>query len=581
MINLRELRLAFNNLDHYQDDLSFLKPLGSKLIILELSYSLKRNIFPKVLKQMKSLEFLEIDHNNLKSISSQTFKGLRFLVHLDLESNEIESLGPDWLKRGEEKDKLRNILLSRNRLISIKSYTFDQLQVVNIVLLANRLKSIEKFSFNNLASLQTLVLSSNQIESIDDQAFHNCSRLTNILLQDNRLTSLSFNLFQNIKPTQPTPNSVDLQEPRLFINASNNHIQRLIYNHLDHSSLLNLNNLNLSINVKTLDLSYNLIDTIDDHVIKIFGPHLASLYLSFNKIRQLDWLKHCPQLLQLYLDHNEIDTLNLTIGQHSDKLIILDLSSNHISTMSQIMFFKSMFSLKYLDLSFNQIDTLGSLIWSNLSLENLNLSYNQLTNDKATFEDCLSLSLTLKSLDVSGNLFQSVPFGLSTCTQLVQLVLQNNHIQTLNEQSFQNLNHLQLLDLSNNRLKHFSPKSFMSLTNLHTLKLNNASLTNLPLLHLNHLTNLELSSNHLSDMSSKTFLKAVSIKRLDLSNNRLPSVPKHLWRHISGLTELNLANNSIDVLDLYSFADLKHLNSLDICGLNLKHIDLRVLSPLK
>jgi len=129
------------------------------------------------------------------------------------------------------------------------------------------------------------------------------------------------------------------------------------------------------------------------------------------------------------------------------KLVCLDLSDNHISSLPEV--WSSLPSLAELKLAKNQLSHMPSTMFTGTiqtSLAHLDLSDNQLQMVNAAF--CSLSKLAVLKLD--RNRLVSLPPGISHLTRLVQLSASENQLKTL-PGDFDRLT-LDSLDLSQNPL---------------------------------------------------------------------------------------------------------------------------------
>jgi Leucine-rich repeat (LRR) protein len=596
--NLRELRLGGNNILHASSDI--LLPLRS-LELLDLSYALNYVNAGQVIQSVSigslhSLKWIQLDYNGLKSTPSLlTFNAMPALMHCDLENNQINEISSDF--SGNSNLNLSTIILSRNQLSIIESHTFRDLpHLENIALYLNQIDSIQKYAFKNLTKLKTVILSKNYITHIEKSAFHNLSDSSpslTVLLDENQLKCFSTDIFSGMGHEKDALKGV------LYINVSHNEIRQLSSCSVEGPNKINNNNNNNTVsddhqpkqtlNIRVLDLSFNLISNIPNQFANTICGALHSLHLNHNKLSSLPiaTMHFCTQLQILILDNNLItENINHFNETCSSDLQVLSLRHNKINSLFEFVpIFNQMKNLRVLDLSYNSITILpqnaflgtkiGRLLLTNNKLRNIEIDYET----KLDFENnCFGVKPTLKYFDLSHNYFSSVPIEVMSCENLIELSLTNNLIQELAERSLTKFIRLLVLDLSNNPIKKIGNKSFiLSLQNLNTLKLNNISLSTVPILNTPLLTHLELSHNMISSIEPQSIARSRSIRFLDLSKNLLQDVPRYLWRYTTKLQVLQIQYNPIDVLDTSSFSDLQNLRQLDIRGLSLQYIDTRLL----
>nr|ABB21160.1 variable lymphocyte receptor A [Eptatretus stoutii] len=189
----------------------------------------------------------------------------------------------------------------------------------------------------------------------------------------------------------------------------------------------------------------------------------------------------------------ELTAIPINIPADTDRLL---LGSNKLSSLSAKAF-HSLSSLTFLDLSYNQLQTLPVGVFDHLvNLDKLYLRQNQL---------------------------RSLPRGVfDSLTKLTYLTLSENQLQSLPHGVFDQLNDLKTLDLQQNQLKSLPPKIFDKLTKLTLLYLYNNQLQSLPkgvFDKLTELKTLELGSNQLKRVPEGAFDFLVKINLLQLQSN--------------------------------------------------------------
>ncbi|KAM6895656.1 leucine-rich repeat-containing G-protein coupled receptor 5-like [Xenentodon cancila] len=147
----------------------------------------------------------------------------------------------------------------------------------------------------------------------------------------------------------------------------------------------------------------------------------------------------------------------------------------------------------------------------------------------AALKDLPALQLKQKSLlfsllwcgrDLSYNHIQILP-SFSSCQNIHNIDLQQNHIQELNENTFTGLASLRSLDLSWNRLSSVKPNSFYALPALTKLDLSSNQLSSLLLNGLQSLTDIRLAGNNrLMELIRREDLPRVRVMELPYAFQR-------------------------------------------------------------
>ena len=206
-------------------------------------------------------------------------------------------------------------------------------------------------------------------------------------------------------------------------------------------------------------------------------------------------------------------------------------------------------SVKKLDLSHCLLDKFPTKVLEFVWLENLNLSFNQIT----IIPKEISIFTNLKHLNLSNNQITHLPSEMTDLKQLQTLELQFNVgissdlarvILNFIASKHRILDIHTTLDLSDLGLTNTSLE-LQSLVHLTQLALNANKLTHVPQ-ELSSLTNLNalwLQDNYLSDISSISSLPKLEL--LKLSNNQLTSLPhlslpkmRELWLEGNYLVEI-------------------------------------------
>nr|POE79081.1 putative inactive leucine-rich repeat receptor kinase xiao [Quercus suber] len=339
-------------------------------------------------------------------------------------------------------------------------------------------------------------------------------------------------------------------------------------------------------NLKHLDLSWTNLSGPISHQLENLS-HLQFLNLLGNDliiIENLEWLSHLPSIEYLDLTSINLSVVNdwLEVVSHLSNLTTLnlwgcDLPSQMFSSLSGFNYWKSLTSLESLNLNPNKLVSLPKPIgdictlrklyfffnnanaqlvelvnnlsrYAKDSLEDLGLSYNQLTGSLPNF----TLFPSLKYLGLSNNILNgTVPKSIGSLYKLEWLDMSSNFLQgTMSEAHFSNLSKLRhwhelvVLNLAGNKFSGEVPNSLGRLSNLETLKLfNNSFSGNLP----------------------SALKKCSSLKVIDLGDNRFSGkVPAWIGEGLPKLIVLILRSNKFDGSIPLNLCWLTHLQTLDL-----------------
>lgn len=477
----------------------------SSLEYLDLRNNKLTEIGENAFSNASHLDTLYLITNTIQKIHEDAFIGTNSITYISLQANKLTTIPPlgnmPLLKRliieGNQitnatfpdcyktNKHLEYIGLSNNVIVTLTNNTFDSLQnnsISSLYLSRNNIKSIEARAFSPLGSIKSLKLGTNPLDAEalktaivglkhkDMVSFD----LSGILLQGELLVD-TFKLLQNTSITtlnmrnnkiQRLPNGVFSGLNKLLhLDLSSCYIQETeedSFKGLDKLTILILNNnrlldvpKHLPSSLVNLYLDYNQITTIDDNAF-INLAYLQELRIRSNNILTLkqNSFLGMVKLNKLYLYHNNIATLPGQVFAPLVRLVSLDLGHNNLA---QIQYskdrFSSLGSLLYFNLAYNQLNYFQTDIFKNmLSLRYLHLEGNLIGD--------------LIAQDFGGGLFQ----GLSN---LQGLFLMDNKIRTIPAPVFQDLTSLKSLNLTNNKLSGWDADLFKSTQKLQVLDLTN------------------------------------------------------------------------------------------------------------
>ena len=238
---------------------------------------------------------------------------------------------------------------------------------------------------------------------------------------------------------------------------------------------------------------------------KLFKPlnSLKKLYLEIPTVIQIpeNIFKYLKQLAHIHL-HFSVENLPLNLFKNTTKLTEVHLSREWMISRHTRLLHPSPFdrieNLHRLNLShiimvdfppnwFKPITNITSLTLNNCGLRSL----------KSGNVECLETLMRLNYLNLDSNfLRQLTSNNFKYNFDLESLIISNNRVQLIEQNTFVNLKKLQLLDLGENF--RFSTKVFRNLPNLRNLRIKGNS-------------NIEFKDNSFSNLSQLTYL--------DLSSN--------------------------------------------------------------
>ena len=413
------------------------------------------------------------------------------------------------------------LVLNDNQILQIPANAFQGLRVKRLNLSGNRLRSISPQAFRELANYLeelTIEFDPDHVDHIPDaipEHLFNLRTLKLIGLNLRRLEQRTFTKFRKLEHLSLVRSNIEGIHSDALITLTHLRSLNLDHNRLNDSSWLNLTSYLADLEV--LILSQNQFRSIrQEHFVPLKA--LKLLDLSSNGLQSIDANSLPSSLEKLYLQNNELNSLQLTFLFQLRELREFNLDFNRLTFLPEKIF-QSNGQLGYLSLQGNDL--------------------NSLTNQSL---------LGLKSL-----------WHLNLARNRLQL---SAHLQP-----FQHLNSLKLLNLDRNAQMNLSSTTFAGLAEtLQELSLQNCHLTSIDhlLTPFVHLQRLKLSSNQLTDLSiSSLFHSRDTLISIDLQRNRFSSLPKSPF-NLSALIDFDLSTNQISTIDSN---DLRRYPQLKTLGL--------------
>lgn len=232
--------------------------------------------------------------------------------------------------------------------------------------------------------------------------------------------------------------------------------------------------------------------------------------------------------------------------------------------------FDNLPQLQELVLKNNNLPVLYTNIFGTNHVRNLVIENCQVEDIKMeTFRSLQSLTV----LRIEGNLIRRIKQFVFSGTRLESLHLPSNKIQFIDNNAFQGMNYLELLNLTNNKLTHFDTRILLGGTpSLKSLTLSKNLLKSLPVdvfYGTDNLRDLDLSHNQLRAVSSGCFKDLKQLSMLNLANNKIRELPRNLFP-LQGLRSLKvfyLHENQLCFLDPEIYNNLlPNLNSISYGG---------------
>ncbi|XP_018325577.1 chondroadherin-like [Agrilus planipennis] len=216
----------------------------------------------------------------------------------------------------------------------------------------------------------------------------------------------------------------------------------------------------------------------------------------------------------------------------------------------------------------------------NPAVQIIDLAENKITDIHFT----LSIYTNLMELDLSKNYIESLgSSNFELQCNLKVLNLGYNIIHSLMKDSFKGLKSLVILDLSFNNLKELPVAAFKELQNLIVLKVNSNRLEYLEaglLKYTRQLQKLYLNDNQLLQIPGNAISEGIKLRYLSLSQNLMEYIEEEAMPFLPELRVLLLNTNVINYMNPSALSNLESLEVLDLSDNNFTVIPTDSLSKL-
>ncbi|KAK8308038.1 hypothetical protein V6Z12_D02G028700 [Gossypium hirsutum] len=576
--------------------ISYLPPnflvISSRLVSLSLRYCNLRGHFPTGILLLPKIQSIDISRNDQLKGQLPEFPAYNALLSLSLHVTNFS---------GKLPESIGNLMFLTNLELSycnffgpIPSSITNLSHLVNLYLGGNMLSGSIHSSLFTLPSLKTLSLGENHLVGKIDE-FPNASssliqelyignnyltgpipksilqlpRLEWLDIESNSFSSMKLDMFVQLENLK----SLELSNVSLLIERDN---RSLTFPQLERLSLWSCNLTEFPEFIKRQDKLVDL-DLSNNHI-HGFVPNwlwkssLSWVDLSFNMIdfpKQLplnDANFSFPMLKGLCLTSCNISAFPEFI-KTQDKLVDLDLSSNHIHGVVPNWLWKSKFDassnnlsgpipnwlcnmsqLSGLDASYNNLSgPIPNWLCNMSQLLSFDVSYNNLSGP---IPNCLGNMSALSWLGLQGNNFSGMIPKFSKATQLQFLKVSENRLEGKLPRSLAKCIQLMVLDVGSNMINDTFPFWLEKLPALKVLILRENRFYG-QIKHFKHksvfptLDVLDIASNQFSGELSIDFLQPTRVRSLKIGGNKLEGKLSRSLANCTALEVLDLGNNMV------------------------------------
>ncbi|KAL3230479.1 Adenylate cyclase [Nakaseomyces bracarensis] len=428
--------------------------------------------------------------------------------------------------------KLVSLELQRNFIRKVPSSIS---KLVNLTILNLQCNGLDKLpsGFAQLKNLQLLDLSSNRFVHYPE-VINFCTNLLQVDLSYNKIHRLPKSCRQLVK---------------------------LAKMNLSHNKLTYVGDLSEMKNLRTLNLRFNRISTINTN-----APNLQNLFLTDNRISNFD--ENLPKLRALEIQENPITSISFK--EYPMNMTSLSLNKAKLASIPGEIFNK-LLRLEKLELNENNLTRLPSEISLLSKLVYLSAARNKLEGIPEEFSKLKSL----RSLDIHSNNIRDFFTGMEDI-ELTYLNISSNVF------SFENLNQIFYMQFTSesklakslmffvgadNQFDDEAWPLFNCFTNLKLLNLSYNNLQDISKMKLENLTEIFLSGNKINTLPGDTVSRWKFVKTLMFNGNQLLSLPAELSQ-LPQLSVLDIGSNQLkyNISNFHydwnwrSNKDLKYLN---------------------
>ncbi|PAV62743.1 hypothetical protein WR25_22969 [Diploscapter pachys] len=311
--------------------------------------------------------------------------------------------------------------------------------------------------------------------------------------------------------------------------------------------------------IKKLDMSFNGMQSLDDHAFSGMSPVLQELILHHNNLTRIPVgaIGALPSILRLDLSNNSITDIDETDAFPS---------LSKVSPKKGVLMIPSLVKLYDVNLGSNRISVIHTNIFASIknSLQTINLGHNRLNQVPSSAIRGLK---QVQSLHMHHNNITALEaLNFLNLPVLNLLNLAGNKINELNRQAFLNVPNLRYLYLTDNKISTLYAHQFTTFEQLEMLDLTGNLITEIPkdgFSQLSQLRQLYLGNNHISKIAPGAFTNS-SIVILVLNNNLLTELPEGIVDGLMNLQQVSFKHNQLKSVNQNAFYNAPSVVIVDL-----------------
>jgi Leucine-rich repeat (LRR) protein len=518
---LETLKLDMNSIFHL-DPVLFMNL--DKLRKLDLSYNLINKLEKEMFKYLNQLEELDLNDNIITVLKPHLFAYLSKLKVLRLARNLINNIDFSCF---EKLDQLYMLQLSyvkkKVKIVSSQSAAFANLKMLDLEDASPQL--IKQFNLSNLDSIK-LDLSATDgsiLKTISSRSI-NLLYLRNVQVKDGTVDDFLQTFGPNLTFLDLSGCAMKTEFDINLFNKSKNLTSLRLSNCTGCFNPAQLLNFMYYTNLTSLELSFNNIAGEIPIIFLLLLEKLEYLDLSHNNITKFPLYSLWSQtrLAHFDLSYNLIETVDDCVFERLEKISYLDLSFNKLSFLGYEAFCNNKLEkLSFLNLESNDLRSLDLASFS-FYFYNINLKNNRINNTMVSY---LANSPFVLTLDLGSNNFKEITKSHFELTYLIfELNLNENSIESIEDNSFEIMRNLLDLNIAFNNLSSLDRRTLYDLSSLQNLNLSHnkiETINSASLYRLKRLRTLDLSYNLIKSIANYTFNASMFLKTIRLERNPL------------------------------------------------------------